>query len=189
MARPLSEEKRQRLLNAAAELIATTGTSASTAKIARAAEVSEGTLFVYFPTKDDLLNEVFVAIESDLARTMAAAYPEHQGARDRLSSVWNRLIDWGLANPIQRKALRQLKVSDRISDESRRACESLLGDARSIVEACLADHADPRRVSIFIDVILFGLADTVTDAIVSAPNDHAVLRGSGFDLFWSGSAR
>ena len=71
MARPLSEEKRQALLDAAAEFVASLGTGASTAKIAKAAGVSEGTLFTYFPTKDDLLNQLFLEIEADLAETDA----------------------------------------------------------------------------------------------------------------------
>ena len=45
MARPLSEEKREAILEAAAELVAQMGTGASTANIAKAAGVAEGTLF------------------------------------------------------------------------------------------------------------------------------------------------
>ena len=75
MARPLSEEKRDALLEAASDLIAQFGTGASTAKIAKAAGVSEGTLFTYFPSKDDLLNDLFVEIEGELAETMLAPYP------------------------------------------------------------------------------------------------------------------
>src|SRR5437879_6096358 len=113
MARPLSEEKRQALLDAAAEFVARLGTGASTAKIAKAAGVSEGTLFTYFPTKDDLLNQLFLEIEADLTETMLAPYPADASAKDRLFAVWNRLIDWGLAHATARKALGQLKVSDR----------------------------------------------------------------------------
>jgi len=119
MARPLSEEKRQALLDAAAEFVASLGTAASTAKIAKAAGVSEGTLFTYFPTKDDLLNQLFLEIETDLTETMLAPYPADDSAKERLFAVWNRLIDWGLAHATARKALRQLKVSDRVTAESR----------------------------------------------------------------------
>ena len=56
MARPKSPEKREAILNAAAEEIANSGLGVATAKIARRASIAEGTLFTYFPTKDDLLN-------------------------------------------------------------------------------------------------------------------------------------
>lgn len=98
MARPLSEEKREAILAAAAELIATSGTGASTASIAKAAGVAEGTLFTYFATKDDLLNQLFVEIETDLAQTMMSAYPAKDGSREHIWNIWDRLIDWGTAN-------------------------------------------------------------------------------------------
>ncbi|WPO48661.1 TetR/AcrR family transcriptional regulator [Pseudomonas sp. S1Bt23] len=94
MARPLSEEKRQALLDAAADFVATLGTGASMAKIAKAAGVSEGTLFTYFPTKDDQLNQLFIEIETDLTESMVApnpAAPSPRLGRDRRLS-FNRLM-------------------------------------------------------------------------------------------------
>src|SRR6266498_6162266 len=132
MARPLSEEKRQALLDAAAEFVASLCTGASTAKIAKAAGVSEGTLFTYFPTKDDLLNQLFMEIEANFTATMLAPYPVDASPRDLLCLVWNRLIDWGLAHSTSRKALRQLKVLDRVTTESRSRCHAMLRDARTI---------------------------------------------------------
>jgi AcrR family transcriptional regulator len=160
MARPLSEEKRQALLNSAAECVASFGTGASTAKIAKAAGVSEGTLFTYFPTKDDLLNQLFLEIETNLTETMLAPYPADASARDRLCAVWNRLIDWGLAH----------------------------ATARSMVEECLAGHAAPDRITFYIDTILFDLADISINAVTARPKESDTIRQAGFDLFWKGSA-
>lgn len=188
MARPLSEEKRDALLKAASDLIAQLGTGASTAKIAKAAGVSEGTLFTYFPSKDDLLNDLFVEIEGKLARTMLAPYPMDASARDRLFIVWSRLIEWGLKHSTARKALRQLKVSDRVTAESRRRCHAMFQDARSIVEQCLEGHSAPERIAFYIDTILFDLADIATSAIAAKPKEHEAIRQAGFDLFWKGSA-
>lgn len=56
MARPLSEDKHNAILAAAAEAVAALGMSAPTARIAAGAGVAEGTLFTYFPTKDVLFN-------------------------------------------------------------------------------------------------------------------------------------
>jgi len=188
MARPLSEEKRQALLDSAAEFVASLGTGASTAKIAKAAGVSEGTLFTYFPTKDDLLNQLFLEIETDLTETMLAPYPADASAKDRLFAVWNRLIDWGLAHATARKALRQLKVSDRVTAESRKQCHAMQRDARRMVEECLAGHAAPDRIAFYIDTILFDLADVSINAITAKPRESDVIRQAGFDLFWKGSA-
>jgi AcrR family transcriptional regulator len=188
MARPLSEGKRQALLDAAAEFVAALGTGASTAKIAKAAGVSEGTLFTYFPTKDDLLNQLFVEIEADLINTMLAPYPADSSAKDRLFAVWNRLIDWGLKQVTARKALRQLKVSDRVTAESRSQCHVMQLSARAMVEECLTGHVAPDRIAFYIDTILFDLADTTTNAVAARPQESEAIRQAGFDLFWKGSA-
>ncbi|MDW7541655.1 helix-turn-helix domain-containing protein, partial [Klebsiella pneumoniae] len=58
MARPKSEDKKQALLEAATAAFAQSGIAASTSAIARSAGVAEGTLFRYFATKDELLNEL-----------------------------------------------------------------------------------------------------------------------------------
>jgi AcrR family transcriptional regulator len=188
MARPLSEEKREALLEAASDLIAQLGTGASTAKIAKAAGVSEGTLFTYFPSKDDLLNDLFVEIEGELAEMMLEPYPIEASARDRLFIIWSRLIEWGLNHSTARKALRQLKVSDRVTAQSRQRCHAMFLDSRSMVEQCLAGHAAPERISFYIDTILFELADITMNAIAAKPKEREAIQQAGFDLFWKGSA-
>ncbi|MDP9802906.1 TetR/AcrR family transcriptional regulator [Acinetobacter calcoaceticus] len=188
MARPLSEAKRDSLLEAASELIAQLGTGASTSKIAKAAGVSEGTLFTYFPSKDDLINELFIEIEGELADSILAPYPLDASARDRLFMVWNRLIEWGLNHSTARKALRQLKVSDLVTLASREHCHNMFLEARAMVEQCLAGHSDPERVAFYIDTILFDLADITMNAIAANPKEREVILQSGFDLFWKGSA-
>ena len=125
MARPLSEEKREAILDAAAELVATLGTGAPTAKIAQEAGLAEGTLFTYFATKDALLNELFLEIEAELAATMLEGYPAGEDARLRSRHLWDRFIDWSAQHPMKHKAMRQLKVSDRISDESKKRGQTI----------------------------------------------------------------
>ncbi len=72
MARPKSEDKKQALLEAATAAFAQSGIAASTSAIARSAGVAEGTLFRYFATKDELLNELYLAIKLRLVRMMIA---------------------------------------------------------------------------------------------------------------------
>lgn len=187
MARPLSEEKREAILEAAAELVAQVGTGAPTAKIAQAAGVSEGTLFTYFATKDELLNQLFVEIETNLAEVLVSC-PTVGNPRDQIRHIWDRLVDWGVANPVKRRAMRQLKVSDRINAKSRRQCDALFQEARELVELSLAGHIKPDRASFYIDTVLMGLADIVIEAIATKPKDAKHLRQAGFDLFWKGTA-
>jgi AcrR family transcriptional regulator len=60
---------RERLLAAADLVFAEQGVSASTEEVARRAEVGIGTVFRHFPTKESLLEAVFVARLRGLAET------------------------------------------------------------------------------------------------------------------------
>ncbi len=64
-------EKRQRLMAAARQLFQTDGLAATTSAIAQAAGVGEGTLYLYFASKEDLLVEVF---QDDIRRIWNDAF-------------------------------------------------------------------------------------------------------------------
>ena len=119
MARPLSEDKRTAILEAATEAVAVLGVSAPTAKIAKGAGVAEGTLFTYFATKDELLNRLYLELKMDLRDAMMTGYPTGKSLIDRNRHVWDRYIGWGSAHPLKRRAMRQLVVSDRITKRAR----------------------------------------------------------------------
>jgi len=67
-----ARRNRARILDAAEHVFADKGPTASTEEIARAAEVGAGTLFRHFPTKEDLLQAVFVGRMSRLAAEAGA---------------------------------------------------------------------------------------------------------------------
>src|SRR5206468_12113288 len=124
-------------------------------------------------------NQLFVEIEKSLAGMLASS-PQAGSPRERVRHIWDRLIDWGLANPTQRKALRQLKVSDRVSAKSRRSCDAMFQEAREMVEQSLAGHVAPKRACFYIDTVLMGLADIVSEAIAGKPVGATPLRAGAF---------
>src|ERR1700734_106040 len=104
MARPRSEDKRTAILEAATEVVAELGVGAPTARIAKQAGVAEGTLFTYFASKDELLNQLYLELKADLSAAMKAGYPFNKSLIERSRYVWDRLVGWGTAHPLKRKA-------------------------------------------------------------------------------------
>src|ERR1700731_1195154 len=125
MARPRSVDKRTAILEAATEVVAELGIGAPTAKIAKGAGVADGTLFTYFANKDELLNQLYLELKTDLRDAMMTGYPAGKSLIDRNRHVWDRFVGWGSAHSLKRRAMRQLAVSDRITEESKQ----LVGDA------------------------------------------------------------
>src|ERR1700730_13374138 len=125
MARPLSEDKRTAILVTATEVVAVLGVRARTAKIAKGAGAREGTLFTYSANKGELLNRLYLELKMDLRDAVIAGYPAGKSLIDRSRHFWDRYIGWGSAHPLKRRAMRQLAVSDRITEETKKR----LGDA------------------------------------------------------------
>jgi AcrR family transcriptional regulator len=141
MARPLSEEKRSAILKAAAEAIAAEGISVSTSRIAKVAGVADGSLFLYFPTKDELLNRLYSSIKQEIAESMLAEYPKEATVSDRMRSVWMAYLKWGVANTEKRQAMSQLSVSHRITPDTRDKSMEPLRE----IEKLLKERLGPRN--------------------------------------------
>lgn len=116
MARPRSEEKRTQILEAATRVVAERGDSAPTAQIAKLAGVSEGSIFTYFETKDDLLNDLHDTLSGELREAVARGFSKEAEGRARVLHAWRGSISWGLANPTKMAALRVLNVSHCVTE-------------------------------------------------------------------------
>ena len=188
MARPLSEDKRTAILAAATEVVAVLGVSAPTARIANDAGVAEGTLFTYFPSKDELLNRLYLELKMDLRDAMMAGYPAGKSLSDRSRHVWDRYIGWGSAHPLKRRAVRQLAVSDRITEESKKRVGEAFGEFNDMMRECAAGGAMRHQPPSFVSAIMSALADTTMDFIAREPAQAKRYTKAGFDAFWKAVA-
>jgi AcrR family transcriptional regulator len=87
-----ARRNRARILDAAERVFADKGATASTEEIARAAEVGTGTLFRHFPTKEDLLQAVFVGRMNRLAAE-AGVLARAEDAGAALSAFFRRAVE------------------------------------------------------------------------------------------------
>jgi AcrR family transcriptional regulator len=188
MARPLSEDKRTAILEAATEVVAMLGVSATTAKIAKGASVAEGTLFTYFVNKDELLNRLYLELKTDLRDAMMTGYPTGKSLIDRNRHVWDRFVGWGSAHPQKRRAMRQLAVSDRITEESRKLVADAFREFDDMMRECAAGGAMRRQPPSFVSAIMSAIADTTMDFIAREPVQAKRYTKAGFDAFWKAVA-
>ena len=113
-------------MSAAVRVIASQGLSAPTAMIAKEAGVSNGSLFTYFETKDDLLNQLYMDLKAEMAVAALAELPAESGARDQMSHLWSGWLRWATSCPDKRRTLAQLDVADEITPTSRRAASQAM---------------------------------------------------------------
>ena len=99
MIRKLAPDKSEKFLDAALKLFVANGVqNTSTAAIAKEAGTASGTLFLYFPTKQDLINELVLKISRDQSDYMKRLLDPSFSVRDTFFTIWSGCIRWFLEN-------------------------------------------------------------------------------------------
>jgi AcrR family transcriptional regulator len=188
MARPRSEDKRNAILDAATRLFAERGlTAAPTSEISQLAGVAEGTLFTYFKTKDDLINALYREVKLELADAMMSDFPRKKNIRTKLRHVWDRYVNWGIANPRQRKVLAQLTVSEVLTKESRDAGSAPFVEFQAMIRDAIEQRVFRNDVPVeLISKSLAALVEATIDLTESNRARAKQYRDSGFQMFWAG---
>ena len=191
MARPKSEDKRNAIIDAATRLFAERGLAAApTSEISKQAGVAEGTLFTYFKTKDDLINALYREIKLELADAMMSDFPRKKNVRTRLRHVWDRYVNWGIANSKQRKALAQLQVSEVLTKESKDAGGAPFVEFQTMIRDAIEQRVFRNDLPVeLISKSLAALVEATIDLTVSNPSKANKYRHSGFQMFWAGITR
>jgi len=188
MARPRSEDKRNAILDAATRLFAERGlTAAPTSEISQLAGVAEGTLFTYFKTKDDLINALYREVKLELADAMMSDFPRKKNIRTKLRHVWDRYVNWGIANRRQRKVLAQLTVSEVLTKESRDAGSAPFVEFQAMIRDAIEQRVFRNDVPVeLISKSLAALVEATIDLTESNRARAKQYRDSGFQMFWAG---
>lgn len=195
MARPLSPQKQAALLDAAVAIIAESGLSATTASIAKRAEVAVGTLFTYFPTKDQLLNEVYLKLKQDMSDLLVAGYPKEADFRTQILHIWRGYTEWALKNPEGKQVLRLLTVSDLLTPETLSSTPETLSSTPEALNQAdkMFDEAIKQSLFVtdsktFIYAIIQNISDATSEQIVRHPADKEKLLQLGFRMMWNALA-
>ena len=184
MARPRSEDKRNAILEAATVIVAEQGVSAPTARIAKQARVAEGSLFTYFENKDALFQELYLHLKQDLARSVMPDYPHEAGYRQRMQHVFERYVNWGLANAAGRFALSRLSASGHILDDTRAQGMGPFLAISQMMEDAVRDGVLVDASIAFLSSIIEHIADTTIEYVDKHPESAERHLQLGFHVAW-----
>ena len=184
MPRPRSEDRRNAILSAATRVIAAQGLAAATATIAKEAGVSNGSLFVYFDTKAALLNELYVALKTEMTAAASAGLDAGAEPREQLRHMWTHWLHWAATNPGKRRALAQLDVADEITADSHRTVRSAFSGIAELLERSRADGPMRDAPLGFVLALTNAIADTTIDAVIREPGAAKALSSVAFEAIW-----
>ncbi len=184
MSRVRSAEKRSAILEAAVDEIAEAGLGAATAKIARRAGIATGTLFTYFATKEELLNELYLELKGEAYARMNAGFPQKGSLEERARHVWMSYLEWAIEAPRKRKVSVQLNVSDVITPETRVRAAA----GRSFFDATFAELGELDAVRAlpqgFAAALMGAIQEATMEFIAKNPKERERLKEEGFRVFW-----
>ena len=189
MVRELSNEKKERFLSAALKLFVANGVhDTSTAEIAREAGTASGTLFLYFPTKQHLINELVLMISKQEADHINNLMDPSMSVRDAFFTIWDGSIRWLLENMDAYLYSQQVRDLGLITE----AVSLETGKYFSFYYETIQKGLDEGSLKPFpIDLIGGFLYQDIVAVMnhIRMQSDSGLLNEAiqqGFDLFWDG---
>jgi AcrR family transcriptional regulator len=160
-------DRQKQIASVATDLFLTEGVGVSTAQIAKTAEVSNGTLFNAFPTKQTLID----AIYHDAKAEMFGAIP-HAGdtpfSQAHFRENWTAYLAWARANPGKRRIMHFLLDSGLASQTTKDAVNQIAAPHAMWLEKALAAGQIAGPSTGFIGSLIFFFADHVIDDNLSS---------------------
>lgn len=180
--------KREKIIQSAIRLFCSLGfQNTSTTKITKDAGVGTGTLFLYFKSKDELVNSIYVEIKKEMMAFHEVFADQSLLFKDQLNAFWVEVVKWGVEHPDKFKFMMQFKNSPYISQvtvqelqEEHQYVENVMNQA--IVDGVIIDQPFEFLITVFtsqFNAIIQYLNTQETEV-------HESLIQTSFDVLWKG---
>ena len=141
MPRPRTEDKRKRILEAAVKVFARKGYfAARVSEIAKKAGEADGTIYLYFRSKEDLLVKLFDEVMAEHVQQVRAVVRALPTTKERLGAIAERHLD-GLGRNRDLAVVFQVELRQSEKDEHQ------LHEQRSVAEPFDIEPREPAKRS------------------------------------------
>ena len=168
------------ILGAALNVFHLQGVGVSMADVASAAGVSNGTLFNYFSTKQELIDALYVWVKGDLAAAIGEI-DERLSIREQMQIVWDRWLGWAFCRRDAHAVMNLLHQSGLASESARAEGRDLIGAPMQVFGAAYS-------AGVFVDLPLNYLISLIEhhfdQAVASDLNRRD--RDVAFQVLWNG---
>lgn len=115
-----SIDKRNALVKATIELVNNSGFHATPmSKIAKMANVSPATIYLYFENKQDLVNQTYIEVKAEYTNYAFADFDANMTIEEGFEMIWKRIADFKLNECEHAMFLAQCDNTPMIDEESR----------------------------------------------------------------------
>jgi AcrR family transcriptional regulator len=186
MARPRSDEKRQAILDAAVRVFAERGIAhAPTWAISKEAGIAEGSLFTYFESKDELMEELYRELRQEFSRHLVDDFPHGTDVKTRLRYIWDKYLELGAAHPDRLKVVPQLRASGKLFKENETPGFALVEMLKATYESVQGNGLEAAPAE-YLVLTLRAQAEMTMEFIQAHPEHAKLCREMGFKMLWNG---
>ncbi len=189
MIRKLAPDKRESFLNAALKLFVANGVqNTSTAAIAKEAGTAAGTLFLYFPTKQALINELVLKAAREQSEYMKTLLDPALSVQDTFFTIWNGSIHWLLENMDLYEFNQQIRDTNLVEASIVQETGKLFGYYYEAIQRGLEEELiKPYPIDLIGGFLYQDLVATMNLLRTqSNRRKQEELIGLGFNIFWDG---
>lgn len=91
--------KRELICNTARKIIVENGfQDASIGKIAKEAGIPVGSVYTYFKSKEELINEIFISVKQEMGQYIFQDIEVYLSEKEELKVYWTRAVEFGLSH-------------------------------------------------------------------------------------------
>jgi len=189
MVRKLSPERRQRLMTSALNLFVTRGVgNTSTAEISREAGVAAGTLFLYFPTKQTLMDELILSIGREQSAYIHELLSTPLSARQTFFMIWQGTIHWFMEHMAAYQYVQQVRDTGLISASTVEASASFFNYYYEAIQKGLTEGSIKNYPMDLIGGVLYqgivAVMNRLRMELDSSKYEEFIQQG--FTIFWDG---
>jgi TetR/AcrR family transcriptional repressor of multidrug resistance operon len=186
--KPKDDEKLRSIAEATFALVEQTGLSGLTmASIAKAAGVATSTLYVYYPSKDALISQLYETAKTATAARFMEGVVDTAPIRARVRCIWGNMVSNRLEHYAEVLFQEQFYNSQWFTEENRELVSRLFARFFALIE----DGQQQEVLKPVPAMLLLGsLAGSVRETVnlirsKTLPGDEAML-GMAFSLCWDG---
>jgi len=181
-------DKQEQILKAALKLFVEFGFHGTpTSRIAKEAGVSNGTLFHYFKTKDELVVALFVHIKSDMAFCINGVRPEGETLKATFKRVFIASLYWAKENPTEFRFTQQFHSSPYLSMVSNEEIQKQTKHFLDLMQEAIDSRVlKPLPVDLLFTLItnhIYGFNEYLINANLDQEKEHEQVN-LAFELIW-----
>lgn len=181
-------DKRDKLLESALKLFVEFGFHGTpTSKIAKEAGVANGTLFHYFPTKEELIIALYVDIKEKMGCFIAENTEMTTSLKETLRKQYLASLYWSLDNKLQFRYIQQFNTSPFTlslgSDAIEKHIKPFLAMLSKGIEDNVVKQLPVEMLFSLITTHMYGFNQYLANNQFSKVQEHQFISDS-FDLLW-----